>query len=57
MKIEIISADNVYELENKVNSFLCDVDDERIIDIKYQGIGNTPAYSTNKPSVMVILKY
>lgn len=56
MRVRIIHANDEYELENKINDFLSKTSDDNIIDIKYQGIGNHSAYSTNYPSAMVIMK-
>lgn len=57
MKVEIITADDTRDLERKINSFLNDISDSQIIDIKYQGIGNQAPYSLDRPSAMVIMKY
>lgn len=57
MKVKIINADNTWDLESKINEFLKITIDDRVLDIKYQGVGNTPAYSTNRPSAMIILKW
>lgn len=56
MKIKIIDADSIWKLENEINSFLSDIDDSQIIDIKYQGVGNHSTYSVDRPSAMVIMK-
>ena len=56
MKVEIIRADNIWDLEKKINKFLSNISDSQIIDIKYQGIGNHAAYSVDYPSAMVIMK-
>ena len=56
MKVKIIRADDVWDLENKINIFLKDVNDNNIIDIKYQGVGNHPPYSIDRPSAMIIMK-
>lgn len=56
MKVKIINADNVWELEDKVNRFLKDINDSQIVDIKYQGIGNHGLHSIDRPSVMVITR-
>ena len=55
MKIKILQEDSVYKLQQKLNEALDMLNDDDVIDIKYQGIGNTPAYSTNWPSAMLIL--
>lgn len=55
MRVKIIREDNVWDLENAINKLLSEVDSADIIDIKYQGIGNTPAYSTDRPSAMIIM--
>lgn len=57
MKVEIITAGNTQDLERKINSFLNDINDSQIIDIKYQGVGNQAPYSLDCPSAMVIMKY
>ena len=57
MTVKIIYADNVWDLERKINEFLRSINDSRIIDIKYQGIGNHPPYSIDRPSAMVIMKW
>lgn len=56
MKIKIIEKGNTYDLEKSVNEFLSAEKEDDIIDIKYQGIGNQSAYSSDKPSVMIIMK-
>lgn len=54
MKVKIITANDIFELETKINAFLKTVDGGRIIDIKYQGIGNHSTYSLDRPSAMII---
>lgn len=56
MKVKIIKADNVWDLERDINAFLKTVSDSQIIDIKYQGIGNHASYSIDYPSAMIIMK-
>ena len=56
MRVKIIEDDSVWELEKKINEFLKDIDDDKIIDIKYQGIGSSPVHGLDSPSVMVIMK-
>lgn len=56
MKIEIIVGKDEWNLQEKVNLYLKYVDDSKIIDIKYQGVGNHPNHSTDYPSVMIIMK-
>jgi hypothetical protein len=57
MRVKIIRAKDMRELEDNINKFLKDImDDNNIIDIKYQGIGNSSPYSIDCPSVMVIMK-
>lgn len=56
MKVKIIRAEDIWELEEKINEFLSNKSDERIIDIKYQGVGNHASYSTDRPSAMIIMK-
>lgn len=55
MKVKIIRTDTVWSLEEKINELLKDANDSQIIDIKYQGVGNHPAYSTDYPSALVIM--
>ena len=55
MKVKIVHEDNVWDLENTINKLLSEVDSADIIDIKYQGVGNHPAYSTDRPSAMIIM--
>ena len=55
MKVKIIHKDNVWDLEKTINKLLSEVDSADIIDIKYQGVGNSPAYSTDRPSAMIIM--
>lgn len=56
MKVKIINAKNTWELEDKINEFLINKENDiKIIDIKYQGVGNSPAYSTDYPSAMIIM--
>ena len=56
MKVNIIQADNIWDLEKEVNAILSKIDNSKIIDIKYSGIGNRAAYSVDRPSVMIIMK-
>lgn len=56
MKVKIIKADDILNLETKVNKFLNNINDSSIIDIKYQGISNYSAHRIDYPSAMVILK-
>ena len=55
MKIKIIRAEFHHDLEKEVNRVLDRLDNNDIIDIKYQGVGNSPAYSTDRLSAMLIL--
>lgn len=55
MKVKIIRADYVWNLESEINKLLDKANDSQIIDIKYQGVGNSPAYSTDRPSAMIIM--
>ena len=56
MKVKIIKADDVWDLEMDINNFLNTVSDSQIIDIKYQGVGNHPTSSLDRPSAMIIMK-
>jgi hypothetical protein len=56
MKVEIITADDTWDLKRKINAFLNGISDSQIIDIKYQGVGNHASYSIDRPSAMVIMK-
>ena len=56
MKVKIITADTIWDLELGINNFLRTISDNQIIDVKYQGIGNTAPYSLDRPSAMIILK-
>lgn len=56
MKMKIIKADNVWDLEIDINNFLNTVSDSQITDIKYQGIWNHTTSSLDRPSVMIIMK-
>ena len=56
MRIKIIGAEFISDLENRVNAFLRDVDDKQIVDIKYQGVGCHTVNGINRPSVMIILR-
>lgn len=55
MRVKILRADSVWNLEKEINRFLEKIRDDQIVDIKYQGVGNTPAYSTDRPSAMIIM--
>lgn len=55
MRVKILRADTVWDLEKTINNFLENINNTQIIDIKYQGVGNTPAYSTDRPSAMIIM--
>ena len=56
MKVKIITADTVWELEWAINDFLSTTSDNRIVDIKYQGVGNHAAGSVDRLSAMIILR-
>ena len=57
MKVKIIYANTVLDLEEKINEFLEDISNSQIVDIKYQGAANHPDYGGIKcPSAMVIIK-
>ena len=55
MRVKILRADTVWDLEKKINNFLENTSDAHIIDIKYQGVGNSSAYSVDCPSAMIIV--
>lgn len=55
MKVKIISAENEWDLECRINNFLKTAKDDQIIDIKYQGVGNHAPQSANRPSAMIIM--
>lgn len=56
MKVKIITSDSVWDLENKINAFLNNINDSQIVDIKYQGVGNSAPYSIDRPSAMIIMQ-
>lgn len=56
MKVKIIHADNIWDLESRINEFLRVTTDSQVLDIKYQGVGSSAPYSTDEPSAMIILK-
>ena len=56
MKIKIIEARYVYELEKEVNAFLSKWDPSNILDIKYSGGGGSSELFGKHLSVMIILK-
>lgn len=56
MKVKIITSNTEYGLEEELNAFLSRMNDDNILDIKYQGIGCHPPYGTKYPSAMVIMK-
>lgn len=56
MKVKIITANDIWDLEKEINKFLININDNQIIDIKYQGIGNHATYSSDRPSAMIIMK-
>lgn len=56
MKIQILTDKNKYILENEVNDILRKYKNEDILDIKYAGSGNSPRYSVEEYSVMIIFK-
>ena len=56
MKVKIITADSVYELEYRIDKFLNITRSDRIINIQYQGVGNHSTYSIDRPSAMIIMK-
>lgn len=56
MKVKIIYEDDLLVLENEINKFLESINDSQVIDIKYQGVGNHPTHSIDRPSAMIIMK-
>lgn len=56
MKVKIITSNTEYGLEEELNAFLSRMNDDNILDIKYQGIGCYSPYGTKYPSAMVIMK-
>lgn len=56
MKVKIIHAETTYALEDEINEFLRLVPSNQILDVKYQGVGNHSAYSTDYPSALIIMK-
>lgn len=56
MKIHIIKGMNSSHLEEKTNAFLDNMNDDNIIDIKYQNNGYDSPLDDNCPSVMIIMK-
>jgi hypothetical protein len=56
MKVKIIRAANIWDLERDINAFLKTISDSQIVDIKYQGIGNHAPYSIDYPSAMIIMR-
>lgn len=47
---------NSSHLEEKTNAFLDNMNDDNIIDIKYQNNGYDSTLDNNCPSVMIIMK-
>lgn len=56
MKILTFSADNKFDLEQKVNDFLKPIKNEQIHDIKFCFPAAVPAYSATHYYAVVILK-
>ncbi|CEQ10672.1 Protein of uncharacterised function (DUF2758) [[Clostridium] sordellii] len=56
MRVEIIEDESKYGLERRINNKLEKYKNDEIIDIKYTGSGNSPAYSTDYYSAMIIYK-
>lgn len=56
MRIKIIQEEDKWDLEKSVNKFLESINNNEILDIKYQGVGNHSTYSTDRMSVMIILR-
>lgn len=56
MRVEIIEEKSMYDLERRINEKLRYCENDEIIDIKYIGSGNSPAYSTDYYSAMIIYK-
>ena len=55
-QIKLISASNIVELENKVNTFLDDYEDNEIIDLQYHtDILQEPQIT--RYSVMIVYKH
>lgn len=56
MTVKIIQAENVYDLERAINKYLISIDNNEILDIKYQSVGKHGLYDTDGPSAMIIMR-
>ena len=56
MRVKIIQEHSNMALESAVNKFLQDIDNDQIIDIQYQGVGNHSSNSVDRVSVMIVLR-
>ena len=56
MKVQIIEELKYWKLEEKINEILSRHSSSEIFDIKYTGSGNSPTYSTDCYSAMIIFK-
>lgn len=56
MKVEIVEAISVYDLEKLVNQILSEHHPSEIVDIKYSGSGNHSVNSRDYYSAMIIFK-
>lgn len=56
MKVQIIEELKYWKLEEKINEILSRHSSSEIFDIKYTGSGNSPAYSADCYSAMIIFK-
>ena len=56
MKVEIVEAISVYDLEKLVNQILSKHHSSEIVDIKYSGNGNHSLHSRDYYSAMIIFQ-
>lgn len=56
MKVEILEAQYVWTLQNKINSYLKNIDSNKVVDIKFQGVGCHAVNGTDRVSAMIILR-
>lgn len=56
MRVKMVETNNIYRLEETINSILETYKNDKVIDIKYSGNGNHSTYSVDRYSAMIIFK-
>lgn len=56
MRVKIIQTDRYWKLEQEVNTYLSNYNNDDIVSIQYSGVSNHAPYSVDYYSVMIVLK-